>query len=324
VLAFFPGCRNEEETEGVVAWVNDESIPFSEFWDEFKSRYTEVADPSSPQKDIMQSLKQGVMSDLIRERLLLQEAAKRDLAVSEEELDKRMEDLKEGYTGGEFRKSLMVHGRGYELCMRRFRKNLVIEKLFREVVKGAGEVTEEEARTYYEENSDAFLLPETVDLKQIVVKDRSLARSIRKRLKKGEAFSALASEYSIAPEKAQGGDLGIFRKGELPEELEKEAFSTPVGKVSSMIQTRYGYHLLKVCKKTSTHTAPFEEARDMIVRKLLSEKQEAYYRQWVESRVRGADIRVNETLKEVVLDRNIIQPLHTPGELHHEPEKERP
>ena len=321
-LFLCPACRHQEEGEGVVARVNGEPIPFSDFWEEYKSRYSEAADPSSPQPDVMRAMKKGVLSDLIREKLLLQEAGRRGITVPEEILEARIKEVQEGYTGSDFRKSLMVHSRGYGPWRQALKNNLTVEALYRQATVETEPVTREEVEVYYEKNYDSYLIPETVHLKQIVVKNRSLAQSLRKRLQKGEDFAALASEYSIAPEKEQAGNLGAFRKGELPEALEKAAFSTKVGKTSPLVQTLYGYHLLKVDKKTPAHLAPVEEVRKTIEKELLGEKKEARYMQWVDALMKKADIQVHETLKEMLLDSNTSPSIPSSQEVEDEPRKE--
>lgn len=301
-----------------MAWVNKEPIPFSEFWEEYKSRYSEAADPSSPQQDVMRAMKKGVLSDLIREKLLLQEAEKKGITVPDEILDARVKEVQDGYTGSQFRKSLMEHSKGYKPWRQSLRNILILEVLYRRVTREENSVTDDEVETYYEDHLDTYLVPETVHLKQIVVKDRSLAMDLRKRLQKGVDFSALAGKYSLAPEKDQEGSLGAFRKGELPEPLEKAAFSTSVGKVTSLVHTRHGYHLLKVEKKSPAHLALLEEVRETIKQELLAQKKEARYRQWVDGLMGEADIQVNETLKDILLDTNLSESLPSSEEVKDE------
>ena len=170
------GCHRQKQGEEAVAWVNGEPIAFSTFWDEIKSRYDEVTEASSPQQDVLLVLKKKVLSDLIRERLLLQEASRRGLTVSEGNLQARIDKIKEGYANSPLRKSLIKHSMDYDQWCKALRENMIIEALFTSVVSEAGEVTGQEISQYYKDHLDEFLVPEAVQLNQIVVKNRSKAQ----------------------------------------------------------------------------------------------------------------------------------------------------
>ena len=312
------GCDRQKEGEEAVAWVNKEPILFSVFWDEIKNRYNEVAEASSPQQDVLLILKKKVLNDLIRERLLLQEASKMGITVPDEALDARVQELRAGYTGSPLRKSLIKHAMDYDQWRRALRENMVMEALFDHVVQDAGEVTEEEVGRYYREHLDEFLIPEALQLNQIVVKSRSTAQRLLRRIRKGEDFEALAAKYSIGPEKEQSGRLGTYRRGELPVPLEKAAFSTPTGKVTSLVETQHGFHILKVVRRIPSHVQPEEEARDEIARKLSREKKQVFYDAWVEDLIRESDIRVHASLVQLVVNEEPTQPLSFKNEANRE------
>jgi len=300
LVCAWAGCKGQGETEGVVAWVNGEPVPFSLFWQEFRNRSREAGEDPSPRQEVMLSLKREVLADLVRQRLLLQEAARRGIRVSEEALDARVAELRRGYTGSVFQKTLLEHPQGYKSWRGSVRGLLVLEALYRDVVKAAGVVTEEEIQRAYRENPEGFPVPETVRLKQILVKDRSLAAGLYRRIQKGDDFSELASKYSLSPEKERAGELGIFRRGELPEPLEEAAFSTPVGQVTSPISTTYGFHLLEVEARSPARLASLEEAGGQIAGRILREKQDAFHAQWVRTLVRNSDLRVSEAFRDVL------------------------
>jgi parvulin-like peptidyl-prolyl isomerase len=303
------GCNRQKEGEEAVAWVNGEPILFTVFWDEVKNRYNEVAEASSPQKDVLIALKQKVLSDLIRERLLLQEASRRGMTVPEEELKARVEEIRAGYTESPLRKSLLEHGMDYDQWVRALRQNMIMEALFARVVREAGKVTDEEIGRYYKSHLDEFLVPETVELSQIVVKNRATAQRLLRLIRKGQSFEALAEKYSIGPEKEASGWLGTFQRGELPVPLETAAFSTPTGRVTSLVETQHGFHLLKVLGRTPSRVLTEEEAHEAIARKLAREKKQAFYDRWVERLIRRSDIRVHASLVHLVVKEEPKQPL---------------
>jgi parvulin-like peptidyl-prolyl isomerase len=314
------GCDRQKEGEEAVAWVNGEPIRFSVFWDEIKNRYNEVAEASSPQQDVLLVLKKKVLTDLIRERLLLQEASRRGVTVTEDALDARIEEIRGEYTGSPLRKSLIEHSMDYEQWRRALRENMTMEELFAVVVHGAGQVADQEVGQYYSSHLDEFLIPESVQLNQIVVKNRSTAKRLLRRIRTGESFEALAAKYSIGPEREDSGRLGTYQRGELPEALEEAAFSTPTGKVTSLVETQHGFHLLRVVRRIPPRLQPLEEARKEIVRKLSRNKKQAFYDEWVERLVQTSDIRVHASLVQLVVKKEPTQPLPFKSEANREDE----
>ena len=320
LAALATGCDRQKQGEEAVAWVNGEPIPFSTFWDEIKNRYNEVTEASSPQQDVLLVLKRKVLSDLIRERLLLQEASRRGLTVSEETLEARIDEIREGYTNSPLRKSLIKHAMDYDHWRQALRENMIMEALFTSVVREAGKVTDQEISQYYKDHLDEFLVPEAVQLNQIVVKNRSKAQKLLRRIRRGERFEALAEKYSIGPEKEASGRLGTYRRGELPEPLEKAAFSTPAGKVTSLVETQHGFHLLQVVKRMPSHVQTEEEAQEEIARKLLQEKEQALYDAWVTRLIHDSDIRVHASLVDLVVKDEPTKSLPFQSEANREPQ----
>ncbi len=79
----------------------------------------------------------------------------------------------------------------------------------------------------------------------ILVKDRTLAESILKRLKQGANFASLARQYSTCPSKSKGGDLGFFKEGDMVVPFEREVKRISVGSLGKVVATQFGYHVIK-------------------------------------------------------------------------------
>ena len=104
----------------------------------------------------------------------------------------------------------------------------------------------------------------------------------------------------------------------MPIPLEKAAFSTPTGKVTSLVETQHGFHLLKVVKRIPSHVQPEEEAREEIARKLTREKEQVFYDVWVERLIQNSDIRVHASLVQLVVKEEPTQPLPFNNEANRE------
>ncbi len=143
-------------------------------------------------------------------------------------------------------------------------------------------VTDEDMESYYKANMDTFKQPEMVRARHILIKvDKSAseeekakakekAEGILKRIKAGEDFAKLAKEYSDDPgSKANGGELGFFARGRMVEPFEEAAFALKPGEVSGVIQTDFGFHIIKVEEKKAAGVEPFEEAKEKVRSQLM-------------------------------------------------------
>ncbi|MBN1156290.1 peptidylprolyl isomerase [Candidatus Woesearchaeota archaeon] len=89
-------------------------------------------------------------------------------------------------------------------------------------------------------------MPVKVHAAHILVKTEQEAGVILFDLQHGADFEKVALENSICPSRKKGGDLGWFARGQMVKEFENAAFSTLPGKLSGIVKTRFGYHIIKV------------------------------------------------------------------------------
>ncbi|MBK1810277.1 peptidylprolyl isomerase [Clostridium sp. YIM B02505] len=155
---------------------------------------------------------------------------------------------------------------------------IIINKVLSEVT-----VTDEEALKYYEENKEAYMEPETVSAKHILLDSEDKLKEIREDILSGKkSFEQSASEYSTCPSSEQGGDLGAFSKGMMVPEFEEAAFNLPVGEVSEPVKTQFGFHLIKVASKNSAVVKSFDEVKKDVVNELIQQRQERKYLDFVQ------------------------------------------
>lgn len=135
------------------------------------------------------------------------------------------------------------------------------------------QVTEKEAKTYYDENKTMFVQKEQVRAKHILFKTQEEAVAAKERILKDESFEDVAKELSIGPSSTKGGDLGWFEKEQMVPAFAKSAFSMAIDEVSDPVKTQFGYHLIKVYGKKAAGTKSFADARAEIEKKLMVNKQ---------------------------------------------------
>jgi len=253
-----------QRIDGVAAVVDNEVVLQSEV-DEQLYLFLQQAQ-GRPDSAQVQQLRKDILDKLIDDRVIVSEAKRQNLTASEAEIEKQVSeaiaDTKKRLGSDEaFLSELRREGLSEEDLRKRYReevqKQLLANALLRRQL-GKLEITPAEAEKYFNENKDKFpRRPAAIKAQviQVPIEPDSLERAaVRKRandalarIKKGEPFSRLAQTLSEDPGTAQsGGDLGWFKRGSLDSTFELAAFKVPVGQVSGVVSTPFGYHLIKV------------------------------------------------------------------------------
>jgi peptidyl-prolyl cis-trans isomerase C len=227
-----------------------------------------------------------ILDDLITEKLVNKAAA--GITVPQSDVDAQIARLKAQFPSEEdFSKQLEQVGQTPEQFSETVRKMLQQQRWLQSQLTGKAEVSDEEAKKFYEENKSEFEQPETVkashilfrvnkeDSEDVVNQKLKAAQSAEARAKKGEDFTALAKELSEEPgAKESGGDLGFFPKDRMVPEFAEVAFSEKVGDISDPVRTQFGWHVIKVTEKKPAGTLPYEEVKAQLISYLKAKKQE--------------------------------------------------
>ncbi len=137
-------------------------------------------------------------------------------------------------------------------------------------------VTEEEIKTFYEQNPEQFNAGETVSASHILVDSEEKASEILAEIRAGKiSFADAAKTHSSCPSSTEGGSLGEFGHGQMVPEFDAACFSMEVGEISEPIKTQFGYHLILLNDKKEGSIVPFEQVRAQIGEKLTMDKQQA-------------------------------------------------
>ncbi len=146
------------------------------------------------------------------------------------------------------------------------------------------QISDDELKLQYQQNIQQFQLSNRVHVQHILLMTvgktdaeaeeiRQKAQDVLKQAKKGAKFEDLAKKYSEDPgTKDKGADLGWITQGQTVPEFEKTAFGLEKDKISDLVKTQYGFHIIKVLDKETAHTRPFEEVKDSIKTPLLLSK----------------------------------------------------
>ena len=151
---------------------------------------------------------------------------------------------------------------------------LASEYLRSRIPRGAIAVEEAEVRDYYDKHLEAFKGPPLVRIAHILVASEEEARAVHRALQDGGAFDALATERSLDPASAQrGGSLGWVAARKLAPQLAETVFALEQGQMSGIVQTEFGYHIVKLEEKPPPRYQPYGEVKNEIQKKLFVEKQ---------------------------------------------------
>ncbi len=151
-------------------------------------------------------------------------------------------------------------------------KKQLLANEYKEYLQAQVVVSDEELKSYYEQNKARFNEQEQVKASHILVKTEEEANAILKELKAGKDFAELAKQKSECPSKEKGGDLGWFTKGRMVREFEDAAFKLKKGETSGLVKTQFGYHIIQQTDYKPEHTKNFEESKPQIIQMLKKQK----------------------------------------------------
>jgi len=238
--------------------------------------------------------KKEVLNDMVDQLLIQQLARKEGIDISDEEVEKivskRLEDTAKslGATIEELDKFLKESGFGdIEKLKKRLKwalkTQLSLERL-KEKVTASATITEEEVKSYYENNKDQFKTQSSIHALRILTKTKEDAEKALDLIRSGEDFSKVASDLSVDDlTKHTGGDMGWFTKDApfLDEDVKKIIFNAPVGAILGPYKTSKGWEIYKIVEIKRASLIPLEKVKEDIVNILLSDKKNKMWNDWL-------------------------------------------
>jgi len=230
-------------------------------------------------------IKKELLENLINRELLYQESQRKGIKIDEATVNEQVMTMKKRFPSeAEFKSALKKANLTEAAIKTQIARGLVIEQLIVTYVSKKVTVSAQEIKAFYENHPNLFEQPEQVRASHILIKidpqgdegKRAKAekkiKEIQKKLQKGEDFATLAKELSECPSKAKGGDLGYFSRGRMVKSFEDVAFALKPNEVSEIVETKFGYHLIKVVGKKPEMTTTFEEVKDKLDKYLKQQK----------------------------------------------------
>lgn len=199
------------------------------------------------------------------QQVILYKAGLDGIQVSEEEVNEYLEEIR-------------TKRQEPVLDMAAVKNALIVQKYLLANAYRSIDVSDAEVSRFYESHLTDFRRSEEIQLSQIMLKDRDRLLAIRQQLlSQPSRFEELARSESLSPEAANGGAMGFFERGMLPQEMEGVVFSLPVNQISPIVESPYGFHLFKVTQRRKARTLLLAAVRDEIRNKMLSARMEEAY-----------------------------------------------
>jgi peptidyl-prolyl cis-trans isomerase C len=256
--------RAKTESNPVILWVGEKGYTRSDLERFFESRLNELRGA-----DVSDDVKSALLDSFIEEKLLLYKAEELKIKPGAKAMESMRNRL--AASGGGSSSDLM---RDKDL-ERSIAESLMVQEYLRNQVFKGLTVTPEECDAHYKEHLQDFVRNDIVRVREILVDNLDQAHKIQDLLRanRNRNFKDLARQFSKAPTASDGGELGSFQRGELPEEFEKAVFSLAPGTVSQIVRTQYGYHIFYLEEKALAHQQKYSEVEDQIQEKLLMQRQ---------------------------------------------------
>jgi peptidyl-prolyl cis-trans isomerase C len=284
VLLALPLVKGPPENR--VAVVDGSSITKADFDREVSLVEERLMDTGKPLIDSQLSkLKKEVLEQLINRQLLYQESQRKGIRVTQVEVDEKLEAMKKNFSTEADFESVLKKAQLSEVELKsQIERGLAIDEFITGKFVEKVTLSEDEVKAYYESNPKSFKQQEQVRASHILIKaspqeDRSTRTSarmkiekIQQKLRNGEDFAALAKEFSQCPSGSKGGDLGYFTQGQMAKPFEDAAFALMPGEISDVVETTFGYHLIKVNDKTPETVMAFDDIKDGLKRYLTQQK----------------------------------------------------
>ncbi len=278
----------------VLARVNGDAVARSDFERAVKALEAQAGGPvPAERRDVIY---RQVLDQLVAFKLLTQEARARNITVPETDIDGKIGEIRKQFPNEqEFTSALAQRQMTPDGLKTDIRQQLMAMKLVDSDVKPSVKVGDKEVADFYQKNPDKFQEPEAVHAAHILIrfpqnaddaaKLKAHAQAVKvlaEAKKKGADFAALAKKYSQDPTSAvNGGDLGFVAKGQgLPPAFETAAFALQPGQLSGVVESPFGYHIIKAMEHRAARTVPLADVKaqvtEFLTQQQMQEKTNAY------------------------------------------------
>lgn len=248
-----------------------------------------------------EELRKLSLGELVNEALLEDRARDLDVVSTDEEVEEQIKRLKEQNnvrSEEEFVKALEASGLTPDKLRDQLKRSSTIQRVIGREVNSKVDLSDDALRLVYEREKATWAVPEKVRVAEVLVLPgpgaAEKAREAATLARGGAKFEDVVLRFSDGPTRSKGGDMGTVGRGELAADIDKAAFSLPTGGISDPIQTRSGWHVVKVVEKLPATYRPYSEVKAEILKKEQETQFQKKLAEYLDKLKRDAVIKVSE------------------------------
>lgn len=286
------GCSDKN----IAAKVNGDPITLDALnaqVEQLKKQYPQMFEGADGEGRLL-DFKQRLLDNLINQKLVEQAAEKRGIKVSDDEVDKQIAQLKDGFKDqAQFEQALKSAGMDTDGLERQIREQLMTSALIESLAKDTS-VSADEIEKYYNANKAQFVQKEAKRASHILFKpeDKKKAESVLKQVNDGGDFAALAKANSIDTATAgKGGDLGWPNTPYVPE-FETALSKLKKGETSGLIQSPYGWHIIRCTDERDGSQQKLDAVKDQIEQIIVQQRRADSYQKFLDDLRKDAKIEI--------------------------------
>ena len=251
----------------------------------------------------LEKLKVEILESLINRELLYQESQKTGIVVQPQEMMQEVAAIKQRFPSeDQFIKAISNMNLTEVTLKAQIKQRLAIQKLIDNQIADKIVISADESKQYYTANPQLFQQPGEIRASHILIKldpaadeakkaeAQTKIKMIQQKLRNGEGFAELAKASSEGPSSVNGGDLGFFKRGQMVKPFEDVAFALEPNEVSDIVQTRFGYHIIKLVEKKPERKIGYEEIQKRLEEHLKQKKVQEQVGSYLIELRKGAEI----------------------------------
>lgn len=294
--------------DGIAAVVNEEIITISEVREAMAFEVSQLAQGYRGERLQAQlsALYKQTLHNLTDIQLQLARARQLQMSVSDDDIDRQVDALKEQnrISGDQLVQMLKSRGMTLETYRQQIREGLLVTKVVNAEVRSRLIILDSELQSAYETRQENYRIAGTQTVSHIlllvparasdddVAQRRAEAERVLQEIRDGGDFAALARRYSEGPSAERGGLLGTFQANELLPGFDEATAGLQPGEVSDVTRTRVGLHIIRLEARQADSFRSFDDIKEDLQNELLREKTEAKYQEWLEALRLQAHVKI--------------------------------
>lgn len=297
-LLYSPSSSNAEIMDRIIASIGDDAITYFDVEKEGSPLFKQIVStiPQEKQAGKLKEARKKILENLLEKVLLLREAKKSGIEISEKEVTAAIEKVKKEnkLSQENLLQALAQQGITYKNYKEELKGQITRQKVIDRKVRSVINISDEDILIHFERNKEnyatddevkaahiLFLVPKDAD-KETLLSAKNRASDVLLMVRRGDDFESLAKKHSEGPSASGGGDLGFFKREDMVKEFSKAAFKLKEGEISDLVLTPFGYHIIKVSEIKSGKELPFDEISKKIRARLYNEEFSKEIKEFIE------------------------------------------